>query len=423
MNKDNEFDDIFKRGLEDPVDEPGFREGDWDAMEQMLDRQKRRGLVFWLPILGSAAALLLLFLGWWAFSTKTTGSGTQTIAHTSPKQQQEHTGTGGGPIRQNTEPKQNTALAAGYAATPVKGTGSSKSNAFLPQSAAGSRRDTTGLHGVAVPAINGSMAQNGLVSAQGDSNQPAETLSATYGSLASVRFAVNAPGVSTARVSAPAANGSSTSKNGRLNPKNGFRPQYAISLIGAPDLNGVGAIGQGKVGTNVGLLFSAGVLKRFTLSTGVIYSAKPYNTSFEDYHTPYKFPVEPTNVTADCRMFDIPLDIDYLVYNKHQNHISFGTGLSSYLMVHQNYVFNYAYPYTIGPANYTVKDNGKYFFGVLNLNATYHRQLNSRLGFSVEPYLKLPLTNVGYSEVRLQSTGLAIGLSYSLNSLIKPTEK
>ena len=59
-------------GLEDPVDEPGYREEDWNSLEQMLDGQrKRRGMVFWLPILGSAAALLLLFLGWWSFRVKT----------------------------------------------------------------------------------------------------------------------------------------------------------------------------------------------------------------------------------------------------------------------------------------------------------------------------------------------------------------
>jgi hypothetical protein len=92
-------------------------------------------------------------------------------------------------------------------------------------------------------------------------------------------------------------------------------------------------------------------------------------------------------------------------------------------MMHQNYVFNYAYPYTIGPTNYTAKTNGKYYFGVLNLNATYQRQLNSRVGISFQPYLKLPLTNVGYSEVRLQSTGFALGLIWNINTFTKPVGK
>jgi hypothetical protein len=125
-------------------------------------------------------------------------------------------------------------------------------------------------------------------------------------------------------------------------------------------------------------------------------------------------------VTADCRMLDIPLNIGYQVYHKQQNRISVGTGLSSYIMLKENYHYNYAAPYTVGPASYSVPNSNKYFFGVLNLNATYERQINSKVGISVAPYLKLPLTNIGNSQVRLQTTGVAIGVSWNLNSLSKP---
>src|SRR5665213_1726392 len=66
-DKDKELDDLFKNGLADPGSEAGYREEDWDAFEQMLDKPKKRpGIIFWLPILSSAAALLLFF-GWWFF--------------------------------------------------------------------------------------------------------------------------------------------------------------------------------------------------------------------------------------------------------------------------------------------------------------------------------------------------------------------
>src|ERR1700731_4395633 len=69
-DKDKELDDFFKKGLEDPVDQAQYQEKDWDALEQMLDKdKKRRGIVYWLPILGTVAALLLLFLGWWVFQS------------------------------------------------------------------------------------------------------------------------------------------------------------------------------------------------------------------------------------------------------------------------------------------------------------------------------------------------------------------
>src|ERR1700744_1274638 len=69
MNTENEkrLDDLFKKKLEDPVDEIRYEEGDWDAMEQMLGKPKRRNVFYLWPVLSGIAALLLVFFGWWIF--------------------------------------------------------------------------------------------------------------------------------------------------------------------------------------------------------------------------------------------------------------------------------------------------------------------------------------------------------------------
>ena len=164
-----------------------------------------------------------------------------------------------------------------------------------------------------------------------------------------------------------------------------------------------------------------GLSRKFSISTGAIYSVKPYVTNFENYHTLYHFPTNPVNVTADCRMLDVPLNLGYQIYNRHQNSITVGTGLSSYIMLHENYKFNYANTYySVGPAQYTVPNSSGYYFGILNLNATFQHQVSSKVGFSVQPYFKLPLSNIGYSQVRLQTTGVALGLTWNLNSFSRP---
>ncbi|HEX3385762.1 MAG TPA: hypothetical protein VHS53_11260, partial [Mucilaginibacter sp.] len=66
--KDEELDKFFKKGADEPVNEPVYRETDWDTMEQLLDRDKKRGgVVYWLPRLGSIAAVLVLALLVWLF--------------------------------------------------------------------------------------------------------------------------------------------------------------------------------------------------------------------------------------------------------------------------------------------------------------------------------------------------------------------
>ncbi len=204
--------------------------------------------------------------------------------------------------------------------------------------------------------------------------------------------------------------------------KMGSHPQYAVSVWASSDLNGVNsAFQQSKIGGNFGVAFSVTFAQKWTISTGVNYDIKPYLTSFDNYHTNYQFKNPPTTVNADCRMLEIPLLVNYRIYSQRANRISLGTGLSSYFMLREDYQFNYADSYyATGPTHYTVINKNKNIFSVLNLNATYGHQINSKMGVILQPYLKVPLTDVGASQVRLQSSGVALGLSWNLSAFSKP---
>ena len=434
--KDKDLDDLFKKRLDDPVDPVGFEEKDWDAMEQMLDKQKRRGVIYWLPILSSVAALFLMFLGWLMFIPKNkvvvSKNRLETVNHFPHSKNDTLKNIVQRKIAQTTI---NTPSAA-PSALPKPNTASQKINS-LPYIAHNSRLSSN-----KTPYKTGNNADNnGTFAVRAPAEKPESIASendhlnnaAILDTGRNIQLLASSapvyemePGIITAepikttlipkaaykRVAEEMANGKI-----KVTGDQGFRPQYAISVLGAPDVNGVGSFQNSKVGTNVGLLFSAGVSKKFTVSTGALYSVKPYLTGFENYHTNYVFKTNPVSVLANCHMLDIPLNLGYSLYNKHQNQFSIGTGLSSYIMLHQLYTFNYASATTPGPEYFNVAHSSGYYFGILNLNATYQRQLNSKVGFSVMPYLKLPLTNIGYSQVKLQTTGISLGLSWNLNTL------
>jgi hypothetical protein len=413
MNKENDkgLDDLFKKKLEDPVDQISYKEDDWDALEQMLNKhKKRKGIVYWLPVLSSVAALLLLFLGWWSFRPKDVRHNAQNNQQ-AVNHHQANTGINGGPKRQPAVHIPNKMpLPANYDVDLKTRKRSSDSKSLFSISAVGARHTAgsgkTEIKDTIINKLNEPLfAKNPVL--------VFEQEQFTVQPVNSIDLLKRNPGATANTLP----NKKSVSK---INQQRAFRPQFALTVMAAPDINGVGSFNQSKVGTNVGLQFSADVSKKLTITTGAVYSVKPYITGFENYHTPYQFPVTPSNVTADCRMLDIPINVGYQLYNKQQNRISIGTGLSSYIMLHESYKFNYANSYITGPTNYTVPNSNKYFFGVLNLNATYQRQLNSKVGITLQPYLKLPLSNIGYSQVRLQTTGVAVGLSWNLNSLSKP---
>jgi len=199
------------------------------------------------------------------------------------------------------------------------------------------------------------------------------------------------------------------------------KPMFAVTVLASSDVNGLSSFSMANTGQNVGLLFSTR-FNKLSITTGAYYSYKPYTVPFAAYNptTTYKFRNTPQSVTADCRMLDIPLNIDYQIFAKNNNAISIGTGISSFIMLKENYKYNYSNASAYGVSTYNVKDPDKYLFSSVNLQANYRRQINSKIGLNVMPYLKIPLNDIGYSKVKLQTMGVAVGLNWNINPLQKP---
>ena len=72
--------------------------------------------------------------------------------------------------------------------------------------------------------------------------------------------------------------------------------------------------------------------------------------------------------------------------------------------------YKYFYKYTsTGPTvskERTFNNENDHFFSVLTLSAGYRRQLSKSMFLTAEPYLKLPLSGVGFGKVKLNSTGV-----------------
>jgi hypothetical protein len=430
MKSEEDLDNIFKKGLEDPANHRAFNEDDWDALEQMLDKgKKRRGIVYWLPIASGIAAMLLLFLGWWFFkpNVKDDNTSGQQQAKVKPAAPKTNSGTSDGDIRQpktdsiqTTKPTNNSVAVNGNAGNHVNA-----GQTILTPSAGSPLRNVTGTNKIDINGRDTIMLHDPALMA---GINPASNKGSVSDLLTNRALSLDIPPISstipdfkteTARQPVPA----TTSKPGKKITKQGFgyRPQWAITALASSDVNGTSSF-QGKAGSNYGLLLSFGATKKLTITSGVVYSSKPYNTSFANYRTAYNFNHDPTDVTADCKMLDIPINIGYQIYGNFRNKLSVGTGLSSYLMLHEKYTYNYADGANSAawPQTYTVPNSKGYLLSIININATYEHKINSKFGVSVQPYMKVPISGVGYSDIKLQSTGVAVGVTYNINSFRKP---
>ena len=515
--KDKIFDDLFKKALGEPEHQEAFNEADWLSLEEALDnaRAKKR-MVFWLPII-STAAVLLVFVGFWIFYKK----GPQFGEHAKPELASQHKKNNGSSVATNNQQnaatvKKQSLISNGTDSANRSGSTANNhqnvidkkgtvlaSNSKLRHidSVAGNHPDiitskgtvlasnhpqgshTVGSAGVHQNADNNKeqlllvgrknhnkkIRKNHIQSEHSDleaSTKPGSdknSLMAQQSTKGKPDIGQNISKPNGEQNNAPDQNGqlfdgdstgiltyspelgikdaeppsydlslnqnilskvpadSSAKTKPKKPEKKAFsgifiQPVYALTVIGATELNGVNSFQQTRSGSNFGALFSAEIINRLTISSGASYSIKPYNSLYSSYHTDHYFYVDPSNVQADCKVLDIPLNFDYRIFNDYQNKISIGTGLSSYIMLHENYLFNYPAGSGINQFSYTVPNTNKYFFGVINFQATYLRQINSKFGISLQPYLKLPLAGIGAGQVNLQTTGLALGVTWNFNS-------
>jgi hypothetical protein len=118
---------------------------------------------------------------------------------------------------------------------------------------------------------------------------------------------------------------------------------------------------------------------------------------------------------ADCKVLDIPLNLNYRVYEKGLNSISLNTGLSSYIMLNEKY--KYVSHDDLGNTNSSVIEivnQNQHFLGVANLAVSFNRKINNQVSVGIQPFVKIPLTGIGYHDSKLRSTGVAFSLNLNM---------
>lgn len=206
-------------------------------------------------------------------------------------------------------------------------------------------------------------------------------------------------------------------ENSDVKPR--FRPSFSFSVYAGPDINGVNNLKNIDGGISGGITLSYAFKPKWSVSAGAAYAKKLYNTGFSNYkpRSNYKFPVNPSGVDADCRLLDVPLNINYTAWSKKGQELRLSAGLSSYFMLSEDYHFKYDNAAVQSPKYYEVKNKNKHYLGVVNLGVEYQKSVSKNLKIGISPYVKLPVTDIGYGNVRLQSAGITTSVNIQLPSL------
>ncbi|HEX7847162.1 MAG TPA: hypothetical protein VF476_15280 [Chitinophagaceae bacterium] len=198
--------------------------------------------------------------------------------------------------------------------------------------------------------------------------------------------------------------------------KNKKSSSFFLSVSAGPDVSSVGTDRPGKTKLLTGVGVGYTWKERLTVRTGFYTARKVYSATREDY----KPAVTPPNynyldkITADCKVYEIPVSITYHFGSSKKQNFFAGAGLSSYLMKKEDYDYLYKYPgnppVTYSHA-YSYKNENNHLFSVLGISAGYQRNISKTISVMAEPYVRIPLSGVGHGNVKLNSGGVMFSVT------------
>ena len=198
-------------------------------------------------------------------------------------------------------------------------------------------------------------------------------------------------------------------------------PEYSSRwLIGfgyAPDFSLVGSSEVSKPGTSLSILLEFQLNRRWSINSGITYSKKIYTADGEDYHPPkgfWDYGFVPDMTDGYCDVIDIPLNIRYYFKPEKINRLFASTGLSTYLMLTEDYYYQYEnndQQHLV--QSWSGKNENQHYFAIYNLSVGYQRAIGKQWFLEIEPFIKLPLTGIGFGDVDLWSTGSSFSIKYN----------
>jgi hypothetical protein len=118
-------------------------------------------------------------------------------------------------------------------------------------------------------------------------------------------------------------------------------------------------------------------------------------------------------VAGYCQMWELPLLVRYNFALKPTSSFFVSTGLSSYFMKHQAYTYDYKNNQGVwGSSSWSSDSTFNHVFSILDLSAGFEKKIGKHISLQVEPYARIPLSGVGFGDIRLSSYGLNLNVLY-----------
>lgn len=195
--------------------------------------------------------------------------------------------------------------------------------------------------------------------------------------------------------------------------------RLSMSVVAGPDLSSAGSLsGFKETGTKFGATVNYQLNNRFSISLGAIRSDVRYTARGSEYHPPsgyWKYGIQASETYARCIIIDIPLSLSYQLAEFQKSRLIASATAASYIMVSEDYKFTYENQGYDLPDEWKENTGTKHLFSNLGFSVGYEYDLSNSISIKAEPFIRIPIREVGWGNVRLYSTGTLFSLTYKLH--------
>ena len=207
-----------------------------------------------------------------------------------------------------------------------------------------------------------------------------------------------------------------TNKAIKLNTRNNNEKGFYAGIMVGVDMSSV-HFQSAEPGGTTGFIIGYALNQKWSIESGLLWDTKRAydNGSYFDPpgYTP-TFGITITAVNGKSRLVELPVNMKYTILSGKHNLFA-TTGISSYLMRTENYDYEYTQNNQPGGHNYlSYTKETKNWFSVANFSIGYAHRFGNMGSFRIEPYLKIPLKDLGTANMPIMSTGLNIGFTKPL---------
>lgn len=191
--------------------------------------------------------------------------------------------------------------------------------------------------------------------------------------------------------------------------------RLAVGIVVSPDLSTVGSVSNFyDPGYKGGIVAEFALTKNISLVSGAAISNVKYKASGQEYNPPqaWNYGMMPDQTTAVCLVLDIPINLKANIFNFNRSRIFTTAGLSSYIMLNEDYQFSYNGDASGLETSWSEQTGTSHWFSNAGLSIGFEYDISPSWTIRAEPHIKIPLKGVGWGDVDLYSMGSFLSLNY-----------